>query len=66
MNNHLQRASVHTKLRTWHDDGRGGVWTYGEVLTVGPKTLYVRWESGLCQRIHKERHAHLVEVAKAE
>jgi adenine-specific DNA methylase len=33
------------------------VWTYGEVLSVGPKTLYVRWESGLCQRIHKERHA---------
>jgi len=48
-------------VRTWHDDGRGGTWTHGEVRSVAPKTIVVIWESGLRQRIHKERHGHLVE-----
>lgn len=44
---------------TQYDDGIGGTVLYGIVVSSGPKTVTIRWESGLDNRIrHTELAAH--------
>ena len=43
-------------VQVWSDDGMGGGWAYGIVESVAPKTMVVRWESALRQRLRLGRY----------
>jgi hypothetical protein len=43
-------------VRTWFDTGAlGATLLYGQIVSSGPKTFTVRWESGLKNRLAIER-----------
>lgn len=40
----------------WAADRDGSGWVYGIVEASGPKTITVRWESGIRQRLRRGRY----------
>ena len=52
-------------VQTWFDTGAFGYEIlYGVVISAGPKTYRVRWESGLTNRVRQSDH-HICNTASS-